>query len=248
MDSGEVGPWENEDNLFTYSRVKTPSKKRNEDVPQQQPLVAKKPALEQCGLISRQQEHNEMGAPDLRSGCYGCCYIGEQETGAVPIEEIKNLMNMLRKSIAKTDQINLAIHVAQRYEQMRMKINKNLMPGERPLPEWSAATILQHMRMHNTDPELQTWNRMVELQELAQIALNASVVKNAETGETKIDVSQAKIYLEFAKQMEALSKTDVTTKLYYSGGSHFDTKAASEGPISYSGKTLLAMWGGGKKE
>jgi hypothetical protein len=238
----EKTPWENSDDLFQYETVKTVSKKKSatHDEP---PPPPKKPAIEQCGLVSRQQEHNELGSPDLRSGCYGCCYVGEQEAGAVPIEELMNLMTMIRKSIAKTDQINLAMHVAQKYETIRTRINQNLMYGEKPLPEWRAATILQHLRMHNTDPELQTWSRMVELQELAQVALNASVVRNSESGEIRLDAGQTKLYLELNKQIESLSKTDVTTKLYYSGGNHLDMKAASEGPISYSGKTLISMWG-----
>lgn len=240
--------WENVDDIFQYDAImktkKAISKKREAtESPASASSSSKKTNMVQCGLVSRQQEFNELGSPDLRSGCYGCCYIGEQEAGATPIEEIVVLMNMIRKCYPKTDHINLAIHVAAKYEKIRSSVNSKLMPGESPLPEWKAATILHHLRMHNVDPELQTCNRMFEMQEVAQVALNAAIVKNPDTGEMQVNIGQAKMYLEFHKSMEALSKTDVTTKLGYSGGNHVDLKSLSEGPISYSGKALMSIWG-----
>lgn len=236
--AGDASAWLNEDVEFTYHNVTKKPKTTEESV-----VVKKgKPTFEQYGLISRREEYDELGAPDSRSGCFGCCYIGEQDAAAMANEDLTALMNIIRKSIAKTDPVNLAIHVASRYEKIRLEANANLQPGEEELPVWSAASILDHLRFHNTDPELQTWHRMTELQELAQIALNASVVKNPETGEVCIDEKQGKLYLEFIKQLESQSKSDPSKKLYYSGGNHLDMKSASEGPISYSGKNIISFW------
>ena len=236
--------WGNEDEIFHYNNVMTEktTKKRTAKAPAAESSVCKKQTVKQCGLLTRKYEYDELGAPDTQSGCFGCCYIGEQEAGAVPFEEIMNLINLIRKSIAKTDPVNLANYVAKKYAALREEINSNLMPGEKPLPEWKAATILQHLRYHNVDAELQTWNRMVEYQELIKIALDASVVRDEDTGEVKINPVQAKMYIELTKQYESLSKSDPTEKLYYSGGNNMDMKAASEGFISYSGKPLIAMW------
>lgn len=240
--------WGNDDELFHYENVMNTNKRKavsktTEGGGNAAGISSKKANnYKQYGLVSRKYEFDELGAPASQSGCFGCCYAGEQDSGAASYESIQNLMNMIRKSIAKTDIVNLANHVAQKYEEIRKDVNDNLLPGEKPLPPWTAATIVQHIRYHNADPELQTWNTITEYQELAKIAMDASVIRNEETGELKIDPVQAKIYLEYKKQIEAMYKSDPTEKLYYSGGAHFDTKTASEGFISFSGKPLIAQW------
>jgi hypothetical protein len=195
-----------------------------------------------CGLETRAQEENELGTPDARCGCFGCVYVGEQDSAELPYEDIMALLNMMRRSIARSDPINLSIHVAERYDQLRTEVNRNLMPGEEPLPEWTAATILDHIRNHNTDPEIQLWIRLTEMQELAQVALHASVQRNAETGEKHINEKQCKIYLELVKQIESLQKSDPSKKVFYSGGQHIDYKVASQGFLAMSGKPVVSYW------
>lgn len=241
MDTAQ-GTWLNTDELFQYGNLMEAVQEKEAPATKKQRTVGSKPSLEQCGLLSRQQEFNELGAPGPRSECFGCWYNGEQEAGATSSQDIKALMDIIRKTISKTDPINLAIYLAKRYKTIQEDVNGNLMPGEEPLPEWSSASILDHLRNHNTDPELQGWHRMVELQELAQIALNAAVVRNPETGAVLIDEKQGKMYLEFVKQMETQSKSDPSKKLYYSGGNHIDMKSASEGAIAYSGKNIIDYW------
>jgi len=197
---------------------------------------------EACGLDTRQEELNELGTPDNRSGCFGCVYIGERDSAAIPYEDVMILIDMIRKSIARTDPINLSIHIARKYEQLRCEINSSLMPGEVPLPEWNAATILDHIRNHNTDPEIQTWVRLAELQELAQIALHASVERDPETGQKRINEKQCKMYMELVKAMESLAKSDPSKKVFFSGGAHIDMKVGAQGMIAISGKNIVDYW------
>jgi hypothetical protein len=237
----------NGDDVFQYEKVMSAKRKRiSSDCGSAAAAVAtatsKKPAFRQWGLTTRRQEHEELGPPSSQSGCYGCNHMDQHENGATPYEEIMGLVHAIRKSIARTSPIELANFVARRYAEIRDDVNAKLLPGERELPVWSAASILHHLRFHNTDPELQNWRRMVELQELEQIALHASVIQNEETGEIKTDPQQFKIYLEIGKQLEALSRSDLTTKNYYSGGALIDPKTLSEGPISLSGKALVSAW------
>ncbi len=234
--------WGNNDDMFHYDNIMSSKKAKTSA-----PAAAKKPAKresawEQCGLLTRQTEFENLGPPDQHVECFGCAYLGENDTGLISFDEIKSLIIMIRKSISKTRITDLVKHVETKYDQIRTEINSSLMEGEVALPEWKAALILDHLRNHNVDAEMQHWHRMVELQELAQIALSASVIRNDETGEVKIDPIQSKMYIEFVKQMETLSKSDPATKTYYSGGNLLDTKSVNEGFISYSGKPLLAHW------
>ena len=218
------------------ARVGANAKKRKTTIIE--PTV-KKASLKPCGLLTRQKEMEKLGMAEERASCFGCIYVGEQDAGAVAYEDIMALLNMIRRSIARTDPVNLAIHLAERYKQIQTDVNDNLRPGETPLPDWTAATILEHLRSHNTDPELQLWMRISEMQELAQIALNASVVVDPDTGAHSIDEKQCKMYVEISKTLETFRKSDPSKHVFYSGGNHIDMKSASQGPIATQGKTLI---------
>ena len=206
------------------------------------PIPKKARIYESCGLETRQKEINELGFPGDRSGCFGCVYIGERETAAIPYDDIMALINMIRESIARTDPINLSTHVAKRYALFRKQINENLMPNEAPLPEWKAATILDHIRNHNTDPEIQTWVRLSELQELMQVALHASVEVDEDTGDKRINDKQYKAYIDLVKTTETIYKSDPSKKIFYSGGAHIDMKTGAQGMMAVSGKNIVDYW------
>lgn len=246
MDTG----WLNKEDLFQYAAaVSNPvigasSAKRSPESAIPCPAAKRgKPVLEPWGLPSRREEFDELGAPQPRSECFGCRRMCESEAGAVGREDLQKLLDVIRKAQSKTAPVGLATYVARRYELIRDDTNSNLMPGEEPLPDWTEATVLDHLRNHTLDPEQQSLNRHFEMLELSQIALNATVVRNPETGELTIDEKQGKMYLEFVKQLESQGRADLSKKLFYSGGNHVDMAAASEGPIAYSGKKLVEYWG-----
>lgn len=206
------------------------------------PAKKKQRVFEPCGLDSRQKEENELGYPDKQGNCFGCVYIGEQDAAAIPYEDIIILINYIRKSIARTDPINLSQHIAEQYAILRADINRTLMPGEKPLPKWTAATILDHIRNHNTDPEIQTWVRLSEIQELMQVALYSSVEQDVDTGAKQVNEKQCKIYMDLCKVYEQLQKSDPTKKNFFKPGAHIDMKTASQGFIAVSGKNLTDRW------
>jgi len=213
-----------------------------DDILSDEPGEKRQKTFETCGLQSRIEEINELGLPNNRSGCFGCVYIGERDAAAIQYEDMMVLIEMIRKSIARTDPINLSIHIASKYKALQREINNSLLPNEVALPDWSAATILDHIRNHNTDPEIQTWVRLSELQELMQIALGASVEQDTETGQKRIVEKQCKIYMDLLKTTESLFKSDLTKKLFNSGGAHIDTTVASQGLVSISGKNIVDFW------
>jgi hypothetical protein len=207
----------------------------------------KKANLIPCGLPSRQYEEEELGEPLCRDECFGCSYVGEDAAGATSSEEIIQLMDMMRKTIAKTSPISLARAVAVKYKKIQESVNQNLKSDQVPLPDWTEPTILEHLRYHINDPEINHWFTMFDLREMRKIALKASVVKNEDTGEMCMDEKQTKIYLELLKAEEIYYKSDPTKKLYYSGGKFIDPQTTSEGPIYYSGKNIYSYFGKKRK-
>ena len=235
-----MSDWCNQDDIYTFANAMKEPKKAK--------LALSTKQFEQCGLATREEELTELGPPRVpRSACFGCVYIGEVESGTSSSEEVTALFKIIRKCISKMDPISLAVDIANRYRVIQLDVNSHLTYGQQPLPDWDAASILEHIRYHTTDPEMQTWLRIVELQEMGKIALRASVVRNTDTDEMQLDEKQCKLYIEITKSIESLYKSDPSKKLYYSGGNQFDTKAASEGPIAYSGKSIVSYLRENKK-
>lgn len=217
------------------------------DGPVAEKSINRKPTFIPCGLISRQQEEDELGVPTSQSNCFACSYIGEDAATSVAFEEVVKLTDLIRKNVGKKNPVDLCRHIAERYDELRADVNDNLQPGRKSWPEMTAADWLHHLRFHNNDPELQKWFMFEELKEVRQIALHASIVQNEETGAIQTDDKQFKVYLDVIKAQEMLYKSDPTKHLYYSGGKHADPMILSEGPIHLSGKNLHSKFSKRKK-
>lgn len=210
-----------------------------EDEIEDAPIPKRARIYESCGLHTRKSEVNELGFPSSRANCFGCVFIGESDAGAIQYEEITGLMNMIRKTIARTDIINLAKYVSKAYTKIKRDINNNLLLHEAPLPDWSPASVLDHIRHHNTDPEIQAWIRLTELQELIQIGLQSSVEKDEITGDVRLEEKQTKLTMELMKLHESIAKSNPAKKLFYSKSKHIDIDASSSGLIASGGKNII---------
>lgn len=203
------------------------------------------PLYEQVGLATREQEDRELGMPDPRSTCFGCIFMGERDCGAVHQEDLVALMDMMVKSIGQTDEITLVKEVARKYAEIKNKTNRNLLPGERPLPDWSASTILDHFRNHHCDPEFHLWLTMKNVREAKSVALDAMVVCNTRTKRRKIDRDQVRAYTELVKLEWQLAKIDPSKCTFFSAGKRLDVEGMSKGPMALSFKPMVKMYKGG---
>lgn len=197
---------------------------------------------EPCGLTTRTKELQELGEAGPRSTCFGCVYVGEREQTAVPYREVMDLLEMARASIGCSDPVSLAKEMARRFRKMRRECNAQLMPGERPIPEWKAATILEHIKHHNQDPEIQQWVQLRDIQELKDIALQAAVTKRTRSGNLKVDEKQAATYEKLCRLEWFVRRQDPQKCCFYSGGGHIDPKGMRQGLIATSGKPIVALW------
>ena len=199
---------------------------------------------QELGSRAREREelrdHNHNG-PQPRSECFGCVYAGEKNAAAIPYEDIMQIIDMARKSIGRVDLITLARAMAKRYAVLRREINSNLRPGEDPLPPWYASTILEHIRFHNQDPEIQQVVVLAEIQELRDISLNACTEKN-ENGTIRVNKDQVMAYERLTKLQFFIQSKDPTKMAFYSGGAHVDPKTNKQGLMAVSGKNLVSYW------
>lgn len=190
-------------------------------------------------LSSRCREQTELGdTPTSRAMCFGCIWVGERDEASLKFAEIKRLIDMIRKTIARTDPVALARHVSLEYEKIRTKINAHRLNHESELPPWPEAMVLDHIRNHNTDPELQIWLRLTELQELIQISLEGMVEINPDTKRRRINIAQMRAYKEFTTLYFTVNKLVPSKLSYFSRGDFTDLKKASQSVIAFSGKKI----------
>lgn len=195
-----------------------------------------------CGLRTREREKEELGEPDCRSVCFGCVYVGEREQTAMPYKDIMDILEMGRASIGCSDPVSLAKEMERRFNIMRRDCNSQLMPGERPIPRWKAASILEHIKHHNQDPEIQQWVQLRDIQELKDIALQAAVTKRSRSGTIKTDEKQAAVYEKLCRLEWFVRRQDAQKCCFYSGGGHIDPKTMRQGFIATSGKPIVSLW------
>lgn len=199
-----------------------------------------KPEWEPYDLETRLHEREVLGeAPRERETCFGCIYLGEKDKTAIEFEKVYDLIKIIRESVARCDPITLAVYVGRKYRKYQREINHNLLNGEKPLPDWPPAMILDHIRYHNTDPELQTWLRLDEIQQLQKVALSAIVEIDKETGKQRTNPQQVRAYNDLVKLYYHVAKIDANKCMFKSNESYMDMKAACQPPIALTGKTLL---------
>lgn len=211
----------------------------DEDTSERPTKRAKAIEWETCPLQSRRLEELNLGAPEADLECVGCVTLGDQTSGQIPVKALVELRTLIRKSIGRINIRVLAVHVAKRYARIRKRVNKDLPEGAPRLPPWSAADALQCWRYHNIDPQLQHVLRQMEYQEMIQVALSASVEKHPVTGSERINVRQAKIFIDLTKAADQLAKSMPDKKAFYSANAMIDAEeTAKQGVFAYSGKPI----------
>lgn len=202
---------------------------------------------EPCGLLSRQAELDALGEAQDRSKCFGCVYMGEREQTAIPYKDLMDLIEMGRKAMGRCHPVTLAKEMARRYRVLRREINKQVMPGERPLPEWKASTILEHIRSHNQDPETQMWVTLCEIKELKEAALEGAVEYNKGTKRKRVNDKQVSAYEKLVKLEMFVYNKKPQDMWGYSAGGHLDPKSMNQGMLALSGKPVVSLWQNAKR-
>jgi len=201
----------------------------------QEQFVTKKPK-------TRRMEEETLGVAGCRSTCFGCVYVGERTGAAIPHGDLRKLIEMSRQSIGRTDLIVLCKAMAEFYERFRRKVNRHLLAGERRLPRWPAAMILDHIRYHNQDPEIQQVVLLAEIQELRGAVFNACLEESTVTGQVRGNKEQVGIYERLSKLQLHVQSKKAADMAFYSAGARLDPRVSNQGLISTNTKPLIDYW------
>lgn len=196
---------------------------------------------EPCPLPSRKRERKLLKKPGKRNKCFLCAYIGEKET-VIPSDDVNKIVEMLRKNTGRMDTVTLAEMIADYYANFRRKINAALRHGERPLPEMSASTVVDHIRRHHQDPEVKQVILLEELQELRECAYDVILEKSSKRGHKRINKTQVDALEKIVKLELLVQKQDASKMAFYSAGARLDPTTHKQGPVVGSTKTLFDFW------
>jgi hypothetical protein len=189
-------------------------------------------------LKSRRLEAESLGDPGSRRECFGCVYFGERDT-TIPSDDVLHLIEMARQSLGRIDMISLAEGMADFYETtIRRKVNGSLQPGERPLPRWSAAQVLEHLRHHNQDPLVQQVVLLAETQELRTNILDHCFEVSNRTGRVRPNDRAMQRYEKMVRLQMDIQKMDASKQAFYAAGARVNPEVLSQGPLSHTGKRL----------
>lgn len=193
-------------------------------------------------LKSRRIEIETLGEPASRAQCFGCVYFGEKDT-TIPLDALEKLIEMARQSIGRIDMICLAQGMEDFYEKnIRQKINAYLLPGQRPLPEWKAAQILDHIRNHNQDPLVQQVVVLAETQELRSALFDCCFEVSSKTGKVRPNKHAIESYDRIVKLQLHIQKQDASKMAFTSAGARINPEILSQGLMSTHTKNLHNYW------
>lgn len=192
-------------------------------------------------LKTRKMERDRLGEPGDRADCFGCVYFGEKET-TLPSDDITRLIEMARQSIGRVDLVSLAEGMASYYSKMRRRINADLHHGEKPLPKWGAAQILEHLRMHHNDPLVQQVVGLNEIQEMRNEVLDHCFEKSNKTGRVRPNKHNIECYERLTKLQWHVQKLDTTKMAFSSHGARINPEILSQGIIAHQTKRLHDNW------
>lgn len=141
-------------------------------------------------LPSRKRERDVFEAEPRDQGrCFGCVYDLTGNSKNIARTDFKELCMVASKCTAQMSITVLGNELARLYKRMQEDVNsKNQHDGRDPLPDWEAVDIIEHLRHHNVDPEIQTWVRLVEIQEMITLCIENMMEENTITHNRRVNM------------------------------------------------------------
>jgi hypothetical protein len=93
----------------------------------------------------------ELGEPQPQSECFAC-NRGRRDSAAIAYESYRKMENMFDTGLSVKRTITLCTQLEDYFERfVRKPANRCMRDGEDPIPEWRAATIYMHIKVHMVD-------------------------------------------------------------------------------------------------
>lgn len=196
-------------------------------------------------MRSRKRERELLGRRcSKRADCFFCSHVGERNEALVQADDVNRLIDLLTENIGRMDNVTLAQMVSEYYEErVRGPINRELRPGERPLPPMPPERVLAHIRLDQQDPRVKQVVQLEALQEIREeILQNNMMERSSRTGKKRVNKHQLECLEKVIKLEWFVQHQDVTKASFYASNKHIDEKNL-EGIVSRKKQqSTLDMW------
>jgi hypothetical protein len=199
-------------------------------------------------LTSRKRLREELGEPEPRKFCFGCVYDMSRDGASMDNESFREMCILAAQCIGQMSMEALGKELELRYNEFREETNKRGMyDGQAPLPEWKAASIVEHLRYHNVDPEIQTWVHLIDIQEMKHITQDSIVEVNEQTGKKRLNKDGLRNYDTLVKLWYHVAKQPLEKQFGYRKGGRMDIDVVNQPFITKNQKSIVDYYVGAQK-
>ena len=204
---------------------------------------------ESCKPPQDQEAYELLGPPDSRDQCYGCIIAGEGNMPSVSSDRINRVLRYLRESMGRINSVAMAKQAEEMFETLvRIPANRNIGPGQIPIPRWSAATILDHYKNHHTDPELESANDITLFKQIQSVICENGLFKRHKYKTTSdgrpirmVEPENLKMLLEVVKQKNSIYRQNPKNMQFFSNGSFVQKTAKGMSPWVPYGRNYYSL-------
>ncbi len=191
-------------------------------------------------LSSRKRVREELGEPQPRKECFGCVYDLSTESVSICNESFKELCLVASKCIGQMSLEALGMELGRLYEDFRQEMNAKAQHEDRvPLPAWKPSSIVEHLKYHNVDPEIQTWVRLIEIQEMISIAMDSIVEIHPTTFVRRINKDSAATYERLVKLWYHVASRPLDKQFGYRKKGRLDIESVNQPFITKNQKSIV---------
>jgi hypothetical protein len=191
-------------------------------------------------LPSRVVTRTELGVAGHRKHCFGCVYEFSTDAVTIPNQAFRELVLMASKCIGQMSLEALCTEMARIYKKFQQDVNsKHRHEDDVPLPDWDAATIAEHLKYHNIDPEVQTWIRLIEIQEMINIECESIIEINDKTGKRRNNKDALMNYERLIKLWYHVTSRPLDKQFAYRKGTRMDLDTINQPFVTKHQKTIV---------
>lgn len=226
--------------LMPYVDQETPPMAGDILLPPRPPSI--KDAWKPAGsLPSRKRERETFEQPPRdRGNCFGCVYDLSMNSKNITRTDFKELCMVAAKCTAQMSITVLGNELARLYKRMQEDVNsKNQFDGRNPLPDWDAPDIIDHLRHHNVDPEIQTWVRLVEIQEMITLCIDNMMEENEVTGQIRVNERELRKYDILIKQWYYVASRPLEKLFAYRKGARMDVASLTQPFVTATARPIV---------
>ena len=186
---------------------------------------------------------DELGNPGPRNKCFACKFVGEGRMNKIPDERLGDVFRTMCNGIGCADPIPLANEVAAAYAKAQTTINSTRQTGRRKVPDWTAASILDHWLKHTQDPQIRLWMYMWICTGVVENIREHSLWKeNRKTKRRRVDKEQWGVMRDAIRLWLTVSVKDPRKFAYFNEDKMINSKAMADGGINTVGKPVFTFF------